>query len=237
MQLMKWLLDQLFSAKCPICGGAASRGICPDCLDKLPLVPKETCPHCGRGLDKCYCRHMRGECFHRLASPCYYEGGMRRGICDLKFKGIKVHAGWIGTLMAQTVQEHFLDEGEQIDLILPAPLSEKRLRERGFNQSLLLAEQTAALLELPLSSDGLVKKRDTAIQHDLNHKQRLENLHGAFQAVNEKVSGKRILLIDDVATTGTTLSECGKALYLAGAERVLCCTAALSVYHGEDSAL
>ena len=227
---IQWFWDQLFPVKCAVCGGVSPEGICPDCLDKLPYVPKDSCPHCGRGLDKCYCRHMRGECFYRLAAPCYYGEGMRRGICGLKFKGIKTYAGWIGTLMAQTVQERFLDQGERIDLMVPAPLSEKRLKERGFNQSLLLGEQMEGILKIPLSN-GLIKVRDTAIQHDLNYEQRLDNLHNAFQAVDKNAfAGKRILLVDDVATTGTTLSECGRALYLAGAEKVLCCTAAVAVF-------
>jgi len=231
---IQWFLDQLFPAKCAVCGGAVPEGICPDCLDKLPYVPEESCPHCGRGLDKCFCQNMRGECFYRLAAPCYYGEGMRRGICDLKFKGVKVHARWIGGLMARTVQERFLNQGETIDFIVPVPLSEKRLRERGFNQSFLLAEQMAGKLDIPLDSVSLVKYKDTAIQHDLNYEQRLGNLHDAFQAVNKDVfRGKKILLVDDVATTGTTLSECGRALYLAGAEKVLCCTAAVAVFRKE----
>ncbi len=230
-KLIQWFLDQLFPAKCAVCSRTAPSGICLDCLDRLPKLPKITCPHCGRDLEHCYCRYMRGECFYRLAAPCYYREGMRSGICDLKFRGAKVHAGWIGDLMAQTVKERFLAQGETIDFIVPVPLSEKRLKERGFNQSLLLAERMAGMLEIPLKSDVLMKFRDTAIQHDLNYEQRIQNLCDAFRvADNICLNGKRILIVDDVATTCTTLSECGKALYLAGAERVLCCTAAIAVH-------
>ena len=133
--------------------------------------------------------------------------------------------------MAQTVKERFLSQGETIDFIIPVPLSEKRLKERGFNQSLLLAERIAGTLKIPLEPDVLIKFRDTAIQHDLDYEQRIQNLRGAFRvADNMDLTGKRILIVDDVATTCTTLSECGKALYLAGAERVLCCTAAIAVH-------
>ena len=171
---IQWLLDQLFPAKCAVCGGTAPAGICPECLDKLPRTPEEICPHCGRGKDKCFCSHMRGECFHRLAAPCYYTAGMRTGICALKFQGVKAHAGWIGELMAETVKKRFLNEGATIDLMVPAPLSEKRLRERGFNQSLLLARRMAQLLPSSILLDDtiLVKGRDTASQHDLNYEQR-----------------------------------------------------------------
>lgn len=233
---LQWLLDQLFPAKCAVCGGTAPAGICPECLDKLPRTPEKVCPHCGRGRDKCFCSHMRGECFHRLAAPCYYTAGMRTGICALKFQGVKVHAGWIGELMAETVKRQFLDQGETIDLMVPAPLSEKRLRERGFNQSLLLARRMAQLLPPSILLDDtiLVKGRDTASQHDLDYEQRRENLNGVFRA-DKRAVGKTVLLVDDVATTGTTLSECGRALYLAGAERVLCCTAAVAAsVKGED---
>lgn len=230
---VQWILEQIFPTRCAVCGGTASGGICPECQEKLPWVPKETCPHCGRGMDKCFCSHMQGECFHRLAAPCYYGQGMRTGICALKFQGIKVHGEWIGKLMAQTVQERFLDQGECIDYMVPVPLSEKRLRERGFNQSLLLAKQMEAVLHIPLVLNRLMKSRDTAVQHDLDYEQRRGNLHGAFQVrEGSDFAGKHILLVDDVATTGTTLSECGKALYLAGAERVICCTAAVAALAG-----
>ena len=110
---------------------------------------------------------------------------------------------------------------EPPDLVVPVPLHPKRLQERGFNQSGLLAKEFSRRLGLPISFDLLVRKKWTQPQTRLNRKERLENVKGAFGLCEaDAVRGRRILLLDDVFTTGTTLSECAKTLKRAGGSEV-----------------
>jgi ComF family protein len=113
----------------------------------------------------------------------------------------------------------------EVDGIVPVPLSMNRLRERGFNQSLLIARILSKHKGIPLMMDSLLKKRDTPPQTGLSGKERLKNLKGAF-GVRGHIQGLRILLIDDVMTTGATVSECAKHLKRAGAQEVIVMTLA-----------
>jgi ComF family protein len=120
-----------------------------------------------------------------------------------------------------------LDWAPEVDCLMPVPLHVDRLREREFNQSLLLADRLNRRLRLPLSYDNLVRLRSTQPQTDLSRKARLKNLRSAFGLARpEAVRSRRILLVDDVCTTGTTLNECAKALRKAGAKEVYAVTLA-----------
>jgi ComF family protein len=114
-----------------------------------------------------------------------------------------------------------------IDVIMPVPLHPRRLREREFNQSLLLADLIALRLELPVAYANLVRIIPSPPQTSLSRKDRLRNLRGAFAVQNpDQISGKRVLLIDDVFTTGTTVNECAKTLRRAGSGDVFVLTLA-----------
>lgn len=115
----------------------------------------------------------------------------------------------------------------QVDIIVPVPLYPARERLRGYNQALLLARQLARTFNLPLAAAALIRTRDTASQTGLTPRQRRENVRGAFKVPDSsRIKGKRILLIDDVATTGATLSACARALKRAGAASVQAATVA-----------
>ena len=118
-------------------------------------------------------------------------------------------------------------DSPDVDMLLPVPLHASRLREREFNQSLLLADRLHRRLGVPLSYGNLVRLRDTQPQTELTRSARLKNLRRAFSVLHPKeVDGKRLLLVDDVFTTGTTVNECAKALRKAGAADVFVCTLA-----------
>ncbi|MBI4550369.1 MAG: ComF family protein [Candidatus Omnitrophica bacterium] len=131
----------------------------------------------------------------------------------------------------------FADAGElpAFDSAVPVPLDEKRLRERGFNQSEVLASLLAAGLELPVRR-SLKKIRATPPQSSLNRKKRLENLSGSFSVAEPaRVQGKRVLLVDDIYTTGATANECARTLLAAGARSVHCFTL-VRAGHPEETA-
>ncbi|HET7058270.1 MAG TPA: phosphoribosyltransferase family protein [Nitrospiraceae bacterium] len=117
-----------------------------------------------------------------------------------------------------------------IDVIIPVPLHPTRLRDREYNQSLLLADRLSRARHVPLSYDNLVRTRETAPQTDLSRAVRLKNLRRAFAVRRpEDVAGKCVLLIDDVFTTGTTVNECAKTLRKAGTSEVYVCTLARTI--------
>jgi ComF family protein len=131
----------------------------------------------------------------------------------------------LGALMSRATIEP-----AHIDMIIPVPLHPTRLRNREYNQSLLLADRVSRARHIPLSYDNLVRIRETAPQTELSRAVRLKNLRRAFAVRRpQDVSGKQILIIDDVFTTGTTVNECAKILRKAGASQVYVCTLARTI--------
>jgi ComF family protein len=147
-----------------------------------------------------------------------YDGALSSAIHIFKFQKIKRLAKPLGRLLLEF-------DLSGIDAIIPVPLSTKGLRERGFNQSLLLAKVVADSKKIPLVMDGLYKEKETRPQLGLSAKERAANLKGAFRAKGD-FKGKKLLLVDDVMTTGATARECSKQLLKAGAETVVVLTLA-----------
>lgn len=145
-----------------------------------------------------------------------YEGTLATAINLFKFHGIKRLSRPLGGLLLAYNMHG-------IDALVPVPLSVSSLRKRGFNQSLLLAHAIAKKRKLRIIGDGLIKKTETSPQLGLSAQQRLKNIKGAFRAV-KNFSGMRVLLIDDVMTTGATANECSRQLLKAGADEVLVLT-------------
>jgi ComF family protein len=141
-----------------------------------------------------------------------------------KFDGGRVHAKLFGTLMAQCLSDRW---GGEVDLVTWVPLSKKHLKQRGYDQARLLAERVGEALSLP-AEPTLVKRRDTGTQSQLESEQaRRDNVRDAYAVLpGMDLSGKRVVLVDDVATTGATLSECAACLRQAGASSVAALTLA-----------
>ena len=200
------LRNLLFPTKCIVCGKiikAEREEICPECRKTLPLA--------GAGLTP-------GDYHEGTISPLKYEGGIRDAFLRYKFNGHYWLAEPFGELLAENIS---LQIGGRFDTIAWAPISKKRLRRRTYDQSRLLAEQVGILLDTPVIA-GLAKVRDTRANSSLTgEKERRRNVADAYEALSG-IEGKRILLIDDVLTTGSTLSECARTLLLGGAESVIC---------------
>lgn len=199
---------------------------CEACLEELPWIRSPHCPRCGRPFVNSPSSpdHLCGDCllssspFDTARSATLHSGVVRDGIHQLKFGG-QLH--WLPSLVALLAKT--LNEGDWLerDLVLPVPLHLRRLQQRGFNQAGLLAKGLANWFGLPLSFDVLVRKMWTEPQTRLNREARLKNVKDAFEVVHPQfLKGRKILLIDDVFTTGTTLGECAKTLKTAGALEV-----------------
>ena len=163
-----------------------------------------------------------------VAAPLYYRGGYREALHQYKFQGQKGLSRPLGRLMAREV----LRLPGDFDGVAFVPLSKQGLRHRGYDQSQRLAKAVAHALGLPLSP-LLTKVRDTKTQHTLGRRDRRENVEGAYSA--GPAEGLRLLLIDDIVTTGATLCQCAQALYKSGAREVRGLCAANAIKRKEDS--
>lgn len=203
------LLCLFFPARCLLCGKLIPPGesLCPMCRKEMPETP--------------ICREFPLETGGRLLTfaPFLYEGGCRQSLHRLKFRGERGLSRPFGRVMAQA-----LPEGESFDEVAWVPMTKRGKRKRGYDQSFLLARSVGRELGLPCLP-LLEKTRETQIQHELSREDRAENVKGVYRA-DSLAAGKRLLLIDDIVTTGATLQGCAQALYQAGAQKVVALCAA-----------
>lgn len=209
---MSWkeaLLDLFFPPRCAWCGKVGVKGECPAC--------KKALPYHHRPLHE-------GAAYGRCAAPLRYEGAAREGILRFKFRGAQTSVATFGALLARCADEQYRGE---FDVVTWVPVSEKRRRERGFDQAELLArEMTHTWNGEPVCL--LRKTRENAVQSRLGSAdERRANVLGAYEAADvQRIRSKRVLLVDDILTTGATLGECARVLREAGAADVLCITLA-----------
>ena len=216
-RLTRSALDFVFPIHCAGCGREGGV-ICGQCVDGLDKVTQPYCRVCAapgvNGLCHWCSQYPRG--FDSLRSPFRFEGAVRDAIHRLKYKGERAAAGPLAELMA----EYLGRNPAPVDALIPAPLHPLRLRSRGYNQSALLAREIGKRLNLPVREDLLVRVRNPRPQVETQSQQeRRSNVAGNFEH-RADATGLTALLIDDVATTGSTLSECSTALKSAGASRV-----------------
>lgn len=234
--LLKALLDILFPPLCHCCRsfipGRAEIHLCPACMGKIRVIGSPLCPVCGRpharkdGID-----HLCGTCltatrpFERARSALGFDGPVQDLIHRFKY-GKKTHLSRPLGLLASGFLE-CLRIDAAADLIVPVPLHDRRLRARGFNQAHLLGAVVAKRWGIPLAADNLRRIRWTEPQTGLAAADREQNVRGAFGVVRpERFEGRRLLLVDDVFTTGSTVTECARALKTARAREVSVLTVA-----------
>ena len=207
--LLAGVLDLIFPRRCVFCRRFLEKSegdICKRCVTELPYT--------SNGGERA------GKHFSLCVAPLYYEKDVRESIHRYKFHDAELYAHAYGRLVADCIRDRL---SGQFDLISWVPLSRERLRERGYDQAMLLAKAAAAELGaecMPM----LEKVRDTARQSQTGSaEKRRANIAGAYRVLEpERVRDKRILLIDDVVTTGATLDECARTLRRAGAPAVFC---------------
>lgn len=234
-RLIPALLDFLFPPLCHICRSfipdAGEIHICQACRDQLPLVVSPLCTRCGIPFAGAGSDHVCGRCqtqpphFDCARSHLLYEGAARNLLHSFKYQ-YKTHLRRPLALLALEGLERFITE-QAPDAIVPVPLHRSRLKVRGFNQAVLLGNIFSARLSMPMLLDGLLRIRQTEPQIELAADQRRDNVKGAFKCARPaEIADRRILLLDDVMTTGSTLDECAKELKKAGANAVIAITVA-----------
>ncbi len=165
--------------------------------------------------------------FDKITAPFFYKSPVREGIHNLKYKEFKRNAEYLAKEMIDVIERDFSDE--EPDFITCVPMSKRRRKQKSYNQCDYLIRHIGKVFGIKPTFDLIIKTKDTPTQVNLKHKERMTNLKGAFTA-NKKydIKNKTVLLCDDIITTGSTLSECSKALKKAGALRVICVTAAIN---------
>ena len=245
MNPLKQLTQIIYPPRCVICGsflwrapfdaGDFPNSICLECTSGFSPIKEPFCTICGIpfGSDRIE-NHPCEDClrtkpfFQAAYAPYRYEGPILDAVHRLKYGEKTFVANSLGLLLAEFVKTRFMPLGSF--LTIPVPLHPKRLRERGFNQSLLLAKHVATGLKGNLDFRSLTRTKYTIPQTTLSRKERRENVQNAFFLRNaDAINEKRVLLVDDVATTGNTLNQCAKTLMLGGAKAVFCVTLAKAV--------
>ncbi len=226
-RLLPWIdrgLDLLFPSRCAGCGRPGAVW-CPACDAALVPLVGRLCPKCGLPLDapKTVCRSCRiSEPALPIRSHARYRGPVIRAILQLKYRPNKRLATTMGGWLAAIARR----ESWRPRVIAPVPLGPKRLRQRGYNQATLIAAGLAESLGARLQEGLLVRTRETRSQVGLKMGDRRRNVQGAFQAFPSELQGQSVCIVDDLCTTGATLSACAEALLAAGAAEVVGLTVA-----------
>ena len=212
-----YVLDLLFPRRCVSCGKVGGY-FCQSCYKKIEFVGRQICPVCAKpsidGFAHPRCRTSFG--LGGMYAACHYKGPIKDAIHLLKYRFVSD----IVDSLTDVYIKYYPKNLYKLDYLVPVPLHKKREKERGFNQSLLLAKSLSKKLNLPVL-DILIRTRYTKPQVDLTGKDRRSNLQNVFLSLADaKVREKSIGLVDDVATTRTTLMECAKELKKQGAESV-----------------
>lgn len=210
------LLSLLFPPKCMFCGEILPRGsqdVCQRCMDEVLLT--DSAP-----------KKQDGAFFSKVVSALEYEGRVRKALHRFKFSGRQSYAAPLARILLFATQGKL--DG-QYDIIVPVPTNRENIRKRGYNHAALLAGEMAGLTGVPWC-EALKKTRSTKPMFGLKAAERRANVLGAFGLACpvEDIAGKRVLVVDDVLTTGSTLSECARILLESGAQAVVCATVAMA---------
>lgn len=218
-------LDLLFPERCLFCDSICKEPGCQICAETIKFISPPFCKVCGIPFKSDAVQsHTCGECMEKrphfswARGVLVYNDTTAKAIHRFKYGHDTTYSGPLGLMIADYPLEGF-------DLVIPVPLHIKRLRERGFNQSLLLAKAIGKRRGIPVDPFTLKRSKWTEPQVNLSKRDRKMNVKGAFD-IYKDVGGKRILLVDDVYTTGATVSECSKVLKKNGAKEVCILTLA-----------
>lgn len=231
-RMTRAVLDWIFP---PHCAGCGKQGFvwCSDCQSEVQVIGKK-CPKCGlpqAGDELCADCQQEMPIYQEMRSWALYQGSLKKALLGLKYKNNMPVGDALATQAAPTLDA----QKWPIDLVIPIPLSRRRLGERGYNQAGLIAHPLALALGLPYAPKALTRWRDTHSQVGLTGKQRCENMRGVFRAEGERLRGRAILVIDDIATTGSTISSATEALLAGGASQVYAFTIARALHWRQDA--
>ncbi|MGB5926504.1 MAG: ComF family protein [Dehalococcoidia bacterium] len=218
-RLIEVAVDSFFPRRCVGCGRVGGF-LCPECLRKLPRLVPPFCPRCGRPQASgivCPSCWQRPTEIDGIRSPFRFDEVVRKSVHELKYRNLKAISPCLAELLADYLKENPLP-GEAL---VSVPLHPRRLRERGYNQSGLLARELGKRIGLPVIEDCLIRVKQAQPQvRAVDVEERRSNVADAFVCRDERVKGKETILIDDVCTSGATLESCAAVLKNRGATSV-----------------
>lgn len=234
----------LFPPRCPFCDRVMFSSVflppelvCDSCRGLPEYVREPVCKKCGKPLEderQEYCYDCaRHQCaFIQGKALWVYQGEAKASIYRFKYHGRQEYAKYYAQELFRVYGDWI--KRKQIDALVPIPLSKRRLRQRGFNQSELIARELSKSSGIPVYGKFLARVRDTRAQKELNDEERKINLKKAFKTASNKVQLYHILLIDDIYTTGSTMNEAAEELGRAGAKEVYCLSISIGRGYQEE---
>ncbi|MCQ2422980.1 MAG: ComF family protein [Lachnospiraceae bacterium] len=235
------ILEFLYPPRCPICDGVRFSDepvCCPSCIEQVSYVSAPYCMCCGRPIERddrefCYDCSRKKRNYSGGVSLGAYEGALKESVLRFKFHGREEFASWYAEKLTERYEKELFRF--HATLILPVPMHKRKERRRGYNQAASLAKELSERLSVPVRSDILLRTRYTEPQKNLNDVARLQNLLNAFAVEEEKLteykknhSIERVILVDDIYTTGSTMEACARVLKKAGVERIMPVTIAVA---------
>lgn len=227
MRIKECFLNAIFpdDCNCIVCDKEIARGskycMCKDCFDKFPFNNGKICVRCGAPManEANYCLECQNhpKNFDFARSSLIYKDEAQKLVLNLKFHNQR----WLAKYFAQMLYDTYMQNHLDAEVVVAVPISAERRKERGYNQAELIARYLARMLDLPLAENAVVKVKDNKRQSNLSVKQRRENVLGVYKISDRTlVKGLRVVLVDDILTTGSTMSEVSRKLKIAGAAAV-----------------
>ena len=217
----------------PVCAGCGKAGFrfCPKCLSEVKVFTGNHCLFCGKPIpfSQKICQKCHGSplIITDLSSWAEFEGPLREAIHHFKYQqDIGLGDYFCGFLISLIIKRNW-----QFDLVVPVPVSKSRLKSRGYNQSELLSRPIARYFRVDHTTKALIRVKETESQFSLSVAERNRNMEDAFFGFPAKLNGRRVLVVDDIITTGATMNQCAKALLQAGAKEVYGVSVAKTVRH------
>lgn len=219
--MCKEIINMIYPRRCPVCDNILSeQGVlcCQNCRKELKYIHEPFCKKCGKPIEKdaieyCFDCSKKEKNFVRGRAVFIYDDKMRESIVRFKYKGKREYGQFYGQEIVNVLGKYISEL--KVDAIIPVPIHKERYNNRGYNQADIIARYVGDKLGIQVISDGLKRKVNTVAQKELDNKERNKNLYNAFESnIKQSVLDniKKVLIIDDIYTTGATIDACAKAL-------------------------
>lgn len=220
-EIFNVIINLIYPRRCPVCDNVLSKqGIlcCEECRGKLKYIHEPYCKKCGKpveddAIEYCFDCSKKEKAFINGRAVFLYDDNMRESIVRFKYKGKREYGNFYGQEIVNVLGKYIMDL--KIDAIVPVPIHRERFNNRGYNQANVIAKYIGKELGIQVISDGLIRKINTVAQKELDNKERNKNLQNAFEINhNDKLwyNINKVLIVDDIYTTGATIDGCAKAL-------------------------